>query len=412
MLTRESPRMTPEVKVIRLASPAVVFIEATRVVGYFDSFSGWQTRTAVVSGSGVVIEKSGYIVTNNHILTGNPKSVTVQFGPDAEEKTYPAEIVGQVPSEDLALLKINGSGDFPVVTMGTSSDLMIGERVVVIGNPYRQRLSASAGMISGLHRNLELEDLKFPDLIQTDASINPGNSGGPVLNVLGEMIGMATVVNQAAENMGFAIPIDRIKEVLEDELLAPASAKSYLGIELKEDSLVVARLTPKSPADEIGVHVGDRIVALNGERVSDAKDYNLKRLPLLPATPIRLTLAREGREFDESIRAWTKVDGILWERMGLTVDRVVVGNVAFVSVRAICPGGPAEKLGLKNEDVLEALREGEKQPVYASSPHALAGWVSALKPGTQLSIDILRDDNKDRKLNRTEERYKGVLTLR
>ncbi|MCC6407285.1 MAG: trypsin-like peptidase domain-containing protein [Planctomycetes bacterium] len=410
-----NPRITPEVRVVQSASPSVVYIEAAKPGGWYidpASTRGLSTRTLVTGGSGVVIDKSGYIVTNSHVIAGASK-VHVQFAPQYDETLYEAEVVSEVPSEDLALLKIRGPKDFPVVTMGTSSDLMIGERVIVIGNPLGQNFSVSSGIISGLHRDLAIDqDLRFPDLLQTDASINPGNSGGPVLNVLGEMIGMATVVNQRAENMGFAIPIDRIKEVLQDELLAPSSARAYLGIELAADTLEIGRITPKGPADQAGLQVGDKVVGLNGERVESAKEFHLKRLPLRAPTPIQLSIERKARTFDVSLKAWNKIDGILYERAGLTTDRVVVGNFPLLCVRNVCPDGPAAALGLEPEDLIEALRVGEARPVFVSSAVALAAWLSQFPAGTAVEIDVLRDDNHDRKYSQSEELYKGVLTLR
>lgn len=410
-----NPRITPEVLVVRSASPSVVYIEAAKPGGWYidpTSTRGLSSRTVVTGGSGVVIEKSGYIVTNSHVVSGATK-LHVQFAPQYDETVYEADVVSEVPSEDLALVKIRGAKEFPVATLGTSSDLMIGERVIVIGNPLRQNFSVSSGIIAGLHRDLELTgELHFPDLIQTDASINPGNSGGPVLNVLGEMIGMATVVDQGAENMGFAIPIDRIKEVLQDELLAPSSARTYLGLELVGESLEIARITPKSPADEAGLVVGDHVVALNGERVANAKEFHLKRLPLRAQVPIGLSVERNGRAFDVVVRGWTKIDGILYERAGLTTDRIVLGRFPFLSVRRVCPDGPAAALGLQPDDIVEALRVGDARPVYVSSGVALAAWLSQFPTGTQVEIDVLRDDNHDRKFSQSEELYKGVLVLR
>ncbi|MCE9594898.1 MAG: trypsin-like peptidase domain-containing protein [Planctomycetes bacterium] len=409
-----NPRITPEVLVVRSASPSVVYIEAAKPVLFFDPAStrGLGTRTQVTGGSGVVVEKSGYIVTNSHVIAG-ASAVHVQFGPQYDETVYDAEVLSDVPSEDLALLKIRGKQDFPVAKLGTSSDLMIGERVIVIGNPLRQNFSVSSGIISGLHRDLQIDaDLKFPDLIQTDASINPGNSGGPVLNVLGEMIGMATVVNQQAENMGFAIPIDRIKEVLEDEMLAPTSARSYLGFELAGDTLEIGRITPKGPSDETGLWVGDKVLALNGERVANAKEFNLKRLPLRARVAIGLTIERKGRSFDVSVKGWNKTDGILYERAGFTADQTVIGSVVLLTVSHVCPEGPAAGLGLQPGDLIEALRVGEARPVFVSTPVSLAAWLSVLPAGTSIEIDVLRDDNHDRKFSQTDELYKGVLTLR
>ncbi len=145
---RFNPRITPEVLVVQSAAPAVVFVVAQR-----PTLAGWDllgkpvTKLQPVSGSGVVVDKTGFIVTNYHILGPDARSIDVTFDPEIDQKSYPAALVSFVASEDLALLKIRGERDFPVVHRGTSSDLMIGERVVAIGNPLKQRLSVSTGII-------------------------------------------------------------------------------------------------------------------------------------------------------------------------------------------------------------------------------------------------------------------------
>jgi S1-C subfamily serine protease len=292
--------------------------------------------------------------------------------------------------------------------MGTSSDLMIGEKVVVIGNPFRQRLTASTGIISGLHRNMAVGDLMFPDLIQTDASINPGNSGGPMLNILGEMIGMTTLVRQEAEKMAFAIPIDRIKDVLSEELLAPTAARAYLGVEIPPGGpAVVSRIVAQGPGDLAGLRADDRIEALNGEPIADASDFNLKHLPLRWVKPIQLRVARGEEHLELSVLPWNKIDGILYERLGMTVESVALGRYPFLMVKRVAPDGPAQKLGLKRDDIIESLRAEGGQAWVVSSDRGLARLISTMKPGTELALDVLRDDNGDQQLDHSKELYKA-----
>jgi S1-C subfamily serine protease len=238
-------RRTPVVRVVEQTSPAVVYIQTDMAVQRDWFGRVFQPKGA---GSGVVILPEGFIVTNNHVVR-NATSITVSFDPKHDKRTYPAQLVSAVPNEDLALLKIPHERDFPTIPLGTSSDLMPGETVIALGNPLGQTHSVSQGIISGLHRNVDIADrsqnLHFTDLIQTDASINFGNSGGPLLNIHGELIGINSVVNVQAENIGFAIPVDRVREVLEDQLLDPETASSFLGFDVaRDDRLVVDEVLP------------------------------------------------------------------------------------------------------------------------------------------------------------------------
>ena len=192
-------RITPTVTVVQAASPAVVYIQtgATRPVR--DIFGRIFSKEYGGAGSGVVIRKEGFIITNYHVVR-NADRITVNFDKAFDETDYKATVVSFVEDEDLALLKIQGTRAFPTIPLGRSNDLMAGETVVAIGNPYGQTITVTQGIISGLHRNVPIPQengrvLEFPDLIQTDASINPGNSGGPLLNLNGELIGINTAMN-------------------------------------------------------------------------------------------------------------------------------------------------------------------------------------------------------------------------
>jgi serine protease Do len=417
-------RFTPIVQVVRSVGPAVVYIETDQrlAVGY-DFLGRRVERDAVSSGSGVVIYEEGYIVTNCHVVAGARK-IRVKFDQAHDAQTYAAELISASPSEDLALLKLESDGPFPTVPMGTSNDLMPGETVIAIGNPYGQTHTVSSGIISGLHRQVEVDTeggrLRFENLIQTDASINPGNSGGPLLDINGRLIGINSVMNRQAENIGFAIPVDRVKQVLEEHLLAPAQARSWLGFELDLPKLELTRVWPGSPAAESGLSAGDRILAWNGKAVGDADQYRLARLALQPEHEVALSIARAGEARELVLRGWGRVDGLLFERLGATVESIAIGDrwnsVRRVRIAKLRPDGPAAKLGLELGDVLHSLRAGGAagRSYVCTDPQELALLVSRLRPQSSLQIDVLRDEDGDGVLERDQEpseMLRGELVL-
>lgn len=437
-------RVTPEVLVARAVTPAVVLIETKAVrLRRMSPFSS-RTRQEVThgSGSGVVVRPDGYIVTNYHVVKG-AEEIHVSFQHD--DRVYEAKRVSMHPDDDLALLlitrilpKARGAlgrqidpaealigintetpGPFPVARMGTSADLMPGERVVAIGNPHGQSHTVSTGIISGLGRSMSIpsQGLEFRGMIQTDASINFGNSGGPLLNIRGEMIGINTAVNSAAENIGFAIPVDKIKDVLEQQLY-PKAAVSWLGMELVDDGagLKVGYVWIDGPADEIGICAGDRIVALGDTVVNDLPSYNDAGLSLLPRERVQVAYQRPGNS--KTIRAviasWDKMDGYLYERLGMTVNEVDMDGKPYLMVDRLRAGGPASDIGLQKGDWLPHMRHRRGSDRYRTSfgnRRDLKDAIDAYEAGTEMRIDVYRDDNEDFEFT-SNEHYEGVLTLR
>jgi serine protease Do len=180
-------------------------------------------------GSGFIVHPDGYVVTNNHVIEG-ALGISVEL---ADGRKLPADLISTDPDADLALLRIHSDTPLPTLELGDSSDLMIGEPVIAVGNPLGYSHSVSTGIVSALHRDIDAqrqdqsdaplkgEDAALRDLIQTDAAINPGNSGGPLLNAYGQVIGMNTAIRGDAQNIGFAIPIDRLRDLI-PELMDPA----------------------------------------------------------------------------------------------------------------------------------------------------------------------------------------------
>ncbi|MFO1010034.1 MAG: trypsin-like peptidase domain-containing protein [Planctomycetota bacterium] len=421
-------RVTPEVEVVQACKPAVVFIQTNgkRPIGR-NWFGQLVSQEFSGMGSGVVVKKQGFIITNYHVVK-NAQSITVSFAADVDDQTYPAELVSFVAEEDLALLKIQAAKpgqDFPTVPLGTSADLMLGERVIAIGNPYGQTHTVSQGIISGLHRNVPIasEGLQFDDLLQTDASINPGNSGGPLLNINGELIGINSAVNVQAQNIGFAIPVDRVKQVLQYRLTSPEAARTWLGFEV--ENLQVSRVVPGSPAEEAGLKPGDCIVALNGQKVASNEEYRLARIALPPreqnGAPARVQLRyeRSGRAKNVDLTPWDANEGMIFQRLGLRCENVSTYLGPAVRVLGVQEGGPAAQLGLEVGDQFTAVRvlnggtgrTASVAPAYRiRTKDDLAELLTPLSAGTKLEIEILRDLNGDDRLQR-DELHRGSLTV-
>lgn len=410
-------RVTPIVQVARDASPAVVYIQTggEKAVG-MNIWGRLITQQFTGSGAGVVIHKEGFLITNYHVVK-DAAQITVSFDRKKDPETYRAQLVSFVEEEDLALLKIDGDEDFPTIPLGTSSDLMLGETVIAIGNPYGQTHTVTQGIISGLHRNVQIPAarLTFDDLIQTDAGINPGNSGGPLLNVLGELIGINSAMNVQAQNIGFAIPIDRVKQVLEEQLLAPQSASAWLGFEVdpEDQHIQVRGVVPGSPAYTAGLREGDCIVALGGQNVGSQEDYRLARIGLAPSREVEVRVERAGESRRVLLAPWEKVDGLLYQHLGLRVRNREGWGEGGVVVRELRPEGPAAKLGLRVGDVLDAVRVQagpRSQSWRIDSRETFARLVQQLAPGTAIEVAIYRDVDGDKMLTRNDE-HRGTLVV-
>ena len=235
-------RRTPVVEVFDGAKDAVVNISSTQIVKtrspfgidqFFNDIFDLPTRprqfkrTSV--GSGFVLHQAGYIVTNAHVVARTAEQKVIF----ADQREYDAQVVATDHEHDLAVLKIDPPQPLVPLRLGSSDDLMVGETAIAIGNPLGYQHTVTAGVISALDRTLELRgDLSFEGLIQTDASINPGNSGGPLLNVLGELIGINTAIRGDAQNIGFAIPVDQLRDILPDLLDVERRYRIYTGLKI------------------------------------------------------------------------------------------------------------------------------------------------------------------------------------
>ncbi|MCA8989423.1 MAG: trypsin-like peptidase domain-containing protein, partial [Planctomycetaceae bacterium] len=207
-----SQRETPLVRAVQRAQTAVVNIHTQKTATESTSVFGTTNRGKINGmGTGIVIDERGYLVTNNHVIAG-VDSLEVSL---LDGSRYSAHVVAFDREHDLAIVKIDGNPKLDVMTIGTSSDLMLGETVIAVGNAFGYVHTVTSGIISALSRDVEVnEEQQYKNLIQTDASINPGNSGGPLLNLDGEVIGINVAIRAGAQRIGFAIPIDDARELI------------------------------------------------------------------------------------------------------------------------------------------------------------------------------------------------------
>lgn len=261
-------------------------------------------------GSGVIVDSNGYILTNAHVINnGEAKNIKVLFN-NGDEKE--AKVLWYDPLLDLAILKVNASG-LPVAKLGDSDNLLIGETVVAIGNPLGLEFQSTvtSGIISGLHRSITVDGNVIDDLIQTDASINPGNSGGPLLNVKGEVIGINTAKITTGEGLGFAIPINTIKPVIEQIVKTGDYKAVYIGIsgvevELYErqlgvdlaadEGIVILQVANNSPADRAGLMNGDVIIKIDDKKIEAMSQLKKTLLNYKKGDKAKVTILRNGSE--------------------------------------------------------------------------------------------------------------------
>jgi serine protease Do len=378
--TVSAARRTPVVVVAHSVAPSVVNIqtEATirrrEVDPFFDPFGmfGGQTRsyTAQSLGSGFVWSSDGIIVTNNHVVEGASR-ISVLFNDGTQ---LSAKLIGVDPDSDLAVLRVDAKKLTPA-PIGISSDLMIGETVVAVGNPFGLSGSVTTGVVSALGRSVpsKEEGRTFTDFIQTDASINPGNSGGPLLNIEGKVIGINVAIYAQAQGIGFAIPVDRAKKVIQDLLrygqvhsawigavtatLTPEESKR-LGIKTSHGA-IVARVFAGSPAQAAGLRAGDIITAVNGKPVDSREAFSTATAMLAGGQPINLAILREGSASRISVRPVDPPSNlglrVLSEIAGLQVDNSG-GNVVISDVN---PGTRGASAGLQAGDVIVGVNGTE-----------------------------------------------------
>jgi serine protease Do len=399
--------------VVKAALPAVVNISSSKVVRleggpwapffddpFFRRFFGDQfniprERREHSLGSGVIVSPDGYILTNNHVVEGATDVKVSLF----DKRELKARIVGTDPRTDIAVLKVDEK-NLPALVLGDSSKVQVGEFALAIGNPFGVGQTVTMGIVSATGRGgLGIED--YEDFIQTDAAINPGNSGGALINVRGELIGINTaIISRGAagnQGVGFAVPINMARQVMEQIIKTGKVVRGYLGVFIQEVTPALAKafglneprgalvgdVAPASPAAKAGITKGEIITELNGERISDSRTLRLKIAQMAPGTTVRLKLLSDGHEREVTVtlgelpaeaernsgggaEPGSALEGVTVEDLTPQIAQQLnlPPQTRGVVVTSVRPDSPAQEAGLRRGDVIQ---EVNRKPVTNSA---------------------------------------------
>lgn len=374
-------RHTATVAAVQKVGPAVVTITSSRAMknpfrtagneSVFQRFRqdfGRRQPSDVELGSGIIIDPQGHVLTNEHV-TARASQIRVKL---ADGRSFAASVVGADPNNDLAVLQIETEESLPWITPGHSDDLLVGEPVIAIGNPFGFSNTVTTGVVSALDRSFHTQSQSFHGFIQTDASINPGNSGGPLLNAEGSLIGINSAIYGGAQGIGFAIPIDIAKRVVSEliehgevtpiwlglkfQVLQPA-LHEVMGVPLGIRGVLVNEVTPDSPALRAGLSRGDVILQLDGRAIGGANqvlDYLEK---VLVGQDLAIEFWRDGKRTTVTVRAEEipaqQVRLLAHSMLGLALAaRTETEGFRISGVRH---GSPAAKMGFRAGDRLMAV---------------------------------------------------------
>ena len=366
----DSHRRTPIVQAVEKALPCVVNIGTERTIRVTRNNAQqrqWddmmdqmlrqmEARPVVPSdmhlthslGSGVIVDPSGYILTNYHVIE---RATTIRVTL-SDKETYLAHVVAGDEINDLALIKIEPQSPLQAVHLARDGDLLLGETVIVLGNPFGLGHSVTVGVLSAKDREARSGDqVIFRDILQTDAAVNPGNSGGPLINVDAELIGISTAIQETAQNIGFAVPVNRARALLVSWLAPRTLNRVLLGFDLEENagSLQVTRVDEKSPAANSGLRAGDRLLGVNGAGVENLFDFVKTMLHARPGDTVSFGYQR-GEQLGVASVQLTGVPTppakeLLRDRLGM-VPGAPSPRVRGITIDQILPEGPLSKAGV------------------------------------------------------------------
>src|SRR6059036_75024 len=367
------------------------------------------------SGSGVIVDAKGYVLTNNHVIE-NAQDITVRL---SDGRKFTAKLVGRDPKTDLAVLKVDAPALLPVAELGDSDQLRVGQWAIAIGNPFGLDRTVTVGIVSATARN-RVGVATYGNFIQTDASINPGNSGGPLLNLDGKVIGINTAIVAAGQGIGFSIPINQAREVMRQLIASGRVVRGWLGIAIQDvtdelagtfgvrerEGVLVAEVIKGGPAEAAGVRQGDVIVELNGAPIKEVPELQRRVAAVAPGQPVRLKVIRERKPVALSVtvtempaeepvlagapdeESWglgvEPLSGEAAAQLGLTI-------AGGLLVTDVVTGGPADRAGLRRGDVIV---EVGKKPV--ADPAALFRMLAQLKPGDRVLVFVQRPSSGGR----------------
>ncbi len=368
-------------------------------------------------GSGVIISKDGYIVTNNHVVD-DADEIKVKL---TNFEEYDAKLIGRDPKTDLALIKINPKNSLPVAEFGDSDALRVGDWVVAIGNPFGLEQTVTAGIVSAKGRSIG--STPYENFIQTDASINPGNSGGPLFDMNGKMVGINTAIySRSGGNIGigFAIPVNMAKNIIGQLKEHGKVVRGWLGVMIQQVTpelakqfnldrpigALVGEVSPDSPAKQAGLEQGDVIVAYQGREITQ-----MSMLPALVAqTPVgskvEVVVVRQGKKkkltvtiakLKEDLVAGSNAGSVVGHELGLSVQPLTpelakslgLDETSGVIVSDVDPDSPAADAGLRRGDL---ILEINRQPI--TKPDDYQAAMTKLRKGDDVLLWIKRDDHK------------------
>ena len=395
-LADHTSRKNEVVLAVEKVEPAVVNIRAEQKIDEYESLSfgdpvfdnffkdffepRYKKEYVETSlGSGLIISKHGYVVTNQHVIRSMSDIKVIL----ADKREFQARVIGADPETDIAVLKIKSETELPFVELGRSDDLMIGETAIAIGNPYGLSHTVTKGVISAVGRTVknETEGRTYTNFIQTDASINPGNSGGPLLNIDGDVIGINAAIYEKAQGIGFAIPVDIVKRIVENLISYGEVHKGWIGIQVQEltsklaayfnfsntDAILVSKVYEGSPAEKAGLASGDIIVSINKSNSESKQIYNdiMRQYPA--GTTLTLVIFRKGESKEITVATEYFPDkyysNYFEDLLGVTLSDIGNENISNLNLRTntgvliieVKKGEMADKNGLKEGDVIRKL---------------------------------------------------------
>jgi Do/DeqQ family serine protease len=414
-------RRTPVVAAVEAAAPSTVNITSTQLVTgggnpfgrgdpFFDEFFGRflnpRPSTAQSLGTGVIIHRDGYVLTNEHVLRG---ATQIRVGL-ADGREFDAELIGGDPSSDLAVVKLKSDEALPQPRLGDSDGVMIGETVVAIGNPFGLNHTVTTGVLSAVNRSIRSDGREYHGFLQTDASINPGNSGGPLLNLDGEVIGINTAILGNAQGIGFAIPINRARRIVDDLIRHGEVVPTWLGIWLQDltpqlrealgaqrtAGVLVSTVYEGSPASRAGVRRGDVLAAVDGTEVRSRQAYYEIARSITVGQTVVLSLDRAGERIRAELAAekFPEARADEFAQVLLGLELADLEGQRGLRVARVVPRSAAEERGLRAGDVLLQIgqdRIDDRKALRRAIPKILGtdGVVIVVQRGRQFGSVML-----------------------
>jgi serine protease Do len=345
--------------------------------GFFGNGDSPRYRRESSLGSGFIINRDGYILTNDHVVR-DAETIKVKL---SNETVYDGKVVGGDAKTDIAVIKINSKEPLPVAVLGDSDKLQVGQWAIAIGNPFGLDRTVTAGVISATGRsNMGIET--YEDFIQTDASINPGNSGGPLLNIYGEVIGINTAIVAAGQGIGFAIPVNMAKHVVEQLIKKGSVSRGWLGVSIqpvtpeiatsfklkKTGGVLVNDVVAGSPAAKAGIRQGDIISTIDGREVSDVRQLQRLVADLPIGKKVEVLLVREGKTLklplvlgnaDSAEARKARPETAPDTSLGMAVEELPremkMRGLSGVAVTGVEPDGLAAAAGLRPGDIIVSV---------------------------------------------------------